>query len=226
MMPRFLPRRAATAFDAWATTYEEDARGMIERRGYTYRRLAYEVLCNLRVGQGARVLEVGTGPGTLGVELLAEHPSVELWGVDISHEMAARAADRGVYRGVGRATFGELPFPNQTFDGLLSTFVLHSVKDQARAFLEVQRVLKTGARAVFVDLCPVARDHVVALALGFFHSISRERGAVGRYRPVEQYLRIALEAGLFIRTVEPIGHPRKYMHFLWTVENPKREGLT
>src|SRR5262249_22968549 len=83
-----------------------------------YRRVAADTAAVAR--QGAAVLDVGTGPGVLLVELAARRPDLRLTGVDLSADMIAAAtrnltevADRA------RAHVGDvtsLPFEEQSFD--------------------------------------------------------------------------------------------------------------
>jgi len=49
----------------------------------------------------------------------------------------------------GRAE--SLPFPDASFDAVVSTLVFCSVQDQARALTEVARVLRPGGKFLFVE---------------------------------------------------------------------------
>jgi ubiquinone/menaquinone biosynthesis C-methylase UbiE len=44
-----------------------------------------------------------------------------------------------------------LPFPEKTFDSVVSTLVFCSVKDQARSLAEIQRVLKPGGALLMLE---------------------------------------------------------------------------
>lgn len=50
-----------------------------------------------------------------------------------------------------QAPLEQLPFENTSFDCILSIDVLCSVQDQQKALLEVNRVLKAGGTAIFVE---------------------------------------------------------------------------
>jgi SAM-dependent methyltransferase len=45
----------------------------------------------------------------------------------------------------------ELPFPDESFDAVVDTLVLCSVRDLPRALAEIRRVLRPGGRFVFVE---------------------------------------------------------------------------
>lgn len=97
---------------------------------------------------GARILELGCGPGNLWAENLDRMP--ERWSVtltDVSSGMVREARDRlGSDR---RFAFRivdaqEVPFEDQSFDAVVANHMLYHVQDRARAFSEISRVLKPG----------------------------------------------------------------------------------
>jgi ubiquinone/menaquinone biosynthesis C-methylase UbiE len=220
LLSRFWTRTPA-AFDHWAATYEREAAAMIESRGYSYCWLGSEITNALGVAAEALVLEVGTGPGNLGVHVAEAARQVSILGVDISLEMISLAKSRGVYGCVARASFEHLPFETDEFDGLFSAFVLHSVRRQVHALSEVRRVVKPGGPVVLIDLCPARGRQLAAAAAGFLHSLNREHGAPAIYRPVEAYVRMALEVGFEIAGLRPLGRPRAYQHYMLTMRNTK-----
>ncbi len=50
-----------------------------------------------------------------------------------------------------RAGAGELPFPDASFDTVISTLVLCTVPDTSRALAEIHRVLAPGGRLLFLE---------------------------------------------------------------------------
>jgi len=112
------------------------------------------------VAAGAgRILDLGTGTGTLGLAAVQRWPTVRVTGIDVSTEMAHAAtleADRRL-RGADRARFesvvgyaDELPFEDAGFDVVVSSFVLQLVPSRARALREARRVLRPGGRIAYV----------------------------------------------------------------------------
>src|SRR6266545_2133551 len=79
----------------------------------------------------ARVLEVGSGPGRLAAKLATLAPEVRVTGLDIAPDMVARANALAARSGVtDRVSFrvgdvAALPFPDASFDVVVSTFSLH-----------------------------------------------------------------------------------------------------
>lgn len=112
-----------------------------------------------RVGVGESVLDVGCGTGGLA---LAAKDRVGSGGhvcaVDASPEMVARARRKAARAGVDvrfdTAVVESLPFPDATFDVVLSSLMLHHLTDEGRreGIGEVGRVLKPGGRWLAVDI--------------------------------------------------------------------------
>lgn len=98
----------------------------------------------------ARVLDVGTGSGTLALGVLERWPHVSVVGVDSSAGMLDVARDRTRQRlgrladrlTLVRASAGNLPVEDASFDLVVSSFVLQLVPDRRAALLESRRVLR------------------------------------------------------------------------------------
>jgi SAM-dependent methyltransferase len=104
------------------------------------------------------VLDIGSGPGVLAVELGHLAPSIRITGVDIDPAMVARASSRAARSGLdGRISFqagdvAGLPFPDASFDVVTSTFSVHHWTDAPAGFAEIRRVLRPGGWAIIYDL--------------------------------------------------------------------------
>lgn len=96
-----------------------------------------------------RVLDVGCGTGYLGLGLAAAGRAGEVHLSDIAPGMLARAAENAARLGVDaalvRATATELPYPDATFDAVVTRGVLHHLHDPVAALREWRRVARPGA---------------------------------------------------------------------------------
>jgi ubiquinone/menaquinone biosynthesis C-methylase UbiE len=107
---------------------------------------------------GEQVLDVGCGTGTLALEVQRRVGSAgRVIGIDPGEEQIARARAKAARRHLPIefqiGVIEQLAFPDQTFDVVLSTLMMHhlpvSLKRQGLA--EIARVLKSGGRLVIAD---------------------------------------------------------------------------
>ena len=111
------------------------------------------------LGPGDSVLDVGCGTGALAMAARARVGSGgRVCGVDPSSQMVARArrkaAKAGVDVGFETAAVQALPFPDATFDAVLSSLMLHHLTEEGRrqGVGEIARVLKPGGKFLAVDI--------------------------------------------------------------------------
>ena len=106
-----------------------------------------------------RLLDVGTGTGTLAIAALERWPALEVTGVDPSGgmlELARDAARERLPRGDAERYVtetgwaDELPFEDGAFDLAVSSFVLQLVPDRGAALREVRRVLRPAGTFAWV----------------------------------------------------------------------------
>lgn len=114
-----------------------------------------------------RILDLGCGTGDLALEVLRQCPEAAVVGVDPAEEMLAAAREKVAAVGreedvslqVGDAT--SLAFADDSFDGVMSAFVLRNLADRPGAFAEMGRTLRPGGRVVHAEAteptCPVLR---------------------------------------------------------------------
>ena len=126
----------------FAATYDRAMRG-VEEAGLREHRRAI-------VGRArGRVLEIGAGTGH---NLDHYGPEVdELVLTEPEEPMARRLRERVTRGEVVEAPAGDLPFPDGSFDAVVSTLVLCTVPDQERAIAEIRRVLKPGGQLLFIE---------------------------------------------------------------------------
>jgi ubiquinone/menaquinone biosynthesis C-methylase UbiE len=132
----------------------------------------------LNVQDGESVLDVGTGPGGPTRHLAAATPSGWTEGVDRTPAMVRRARRRLAslpHRryGLRRAEATALPYPDDAFDALFSSYVLDvlSPSDRSVALSEMRRVLRSAGRLVLVYMAPPQ------------HTADRLWAALGRHCP-------------------------------------------
>jgi ubiquinone/menaquinone biosynthesis C-methylase UbiE len=103
-------------------------------------------------------LEIGPGPGYLGLEWLKKTERTNLKGLDISADMISiaerNAKDYGLSERVEyvHGNGNKVPFDNEKFDAVFTNGSLHEWSEPENTFSEMWRVLKKGGRFFISDL--------------------------------------------------------------------------
>ncbi len=174
-----------------ASSYEKATRLAID---LYYSKVAEEILSSFRQGL---MLDLGTGPGYLPIEILKRSSNIKIIGVDLSRRLIHMARENARSAGLSdRLSFefgnsSRLRFDEGEFDMVLSTGMLHSLKQPVKMFQEIYRVLKNGGEAWIYDPARVAfyidRDRWKAsLSLRDRFSLKLFR-ALGLLRPIKTY---------------------------------------
>src|SRR5215471_3304668 len=149
-----------------ARLYDLSAAMLLGGRRRAYRRL----LAAAGVARGGRALDVGCGPGYF-VRMLAEAvgPAGSVVGVDAAPEMteyASRRARRLPNCTFQPATAEALPFPDASFDVVVSSLVIHHLPDEGRltAVREMRRVLRPGGSLLLAEFSMPERGFWRAVA--------------------------------------------------------------
>jgi len=116
-----------------------------------------KALLDSGITQG-HTLEIGHGPGYLGLEWLKQTENTTLTGFDISPDMSALAQRNAQEYGMTARTeyrlgnCDRLSFDDYTFDAVFTNGSLHEWVNPQAAFDEIWRVLKPGGRYFISDL--------------------------------------------------------------------------
>ena len=111
-----------------------------------------------RLAPGERVLDLGSGAGTdslIAAQMVGEHGHVT--GIDMTPEMLAKARAAATEMGASNVEFVEseaerLPFPDESFDVVISNGVIDLIPDKDAVFAELFRVLAPGGHIQIADV--------------------------------------------------------------------------
>ena len=147
-----------------------------------------------------KVLDAGTGPGTLGREIARRQPRLQVYGIDLSEDMIRLAREHAkreqleerVHFAIGDVA--HLPYPDHYFDLVVSTISMHHWYELEQPLRDLYRVLRPGGRLWIYDFRLVKVQTVEkALANTPFVETSLEHTLVRtRFSPFALYRRFAL----------------------------------
>ncbi len=151
-----------------------------------------EVIHRATLPRRGVLLDLGAGTGDLAQEALRQYPDCRCVAADFTLEMMRfgrrrSGADRIAWVGADAL---HLPFPDQTFDAVVSGFLLRNLSDIRRGLREQYRVLKPGGRILTLDttrppqgvLSPFINFHLHKIIPALGEIISGEPDAY-RYLP-------------------------------------------
>jgi ubiquinone/menaquinone biosynthesis C-methylase UbiE len=118
------------------------------------RKIASDIAQKIESGT---ILDLGSGPGFLSIEIAKKSPNLRVCGIDLSRQMVTIAGRHA--KGVDNARFvfgnaARLPFKDNSTDLVITTGAMHHWKTPRLVLSECYRVLKPGQEAWIYDGCP------------------------------------------------------------------------
>lgn len=132
------------------------------------------------LGSTDRILEIGCGTGSLMLAVKRRSPNAQVVGLDpdpraleIARRKAARA---GVRMQLDRGFSDALPYPDASFDRVMSSFMLHHLDSRAKELTmrEAMRVLRPGGHLDVMDFA-----HSPSSRRRFLGHLARSRSQAG-----------------------------------------------
>ena len=145
---------------------------------------------------GGWLLDLGAGTGDLAREALRQQPAGHILAADFTLEMMRVGQERNhrlplppdlIVWSAADAT--RLPFPEESFEAVVSGFLLRNVNNVAGCLAEQYRVLKPGGRLVALDTTPPTRSPLAPLIRFHLHTVIPTLGRlIARQAEAYQYL--------------------------------------
>ena len=162
-----------------------------------------EVIRLAQLPAQGRLLDLGTGTGDLAREILRRHPEGRVVAADFTLEMMRVGQTRHVKERVQlemnwtTADALRLPFPSDSFDAVVSGFLMRNVSDVRHSLQEQYRLLKRGGRIVILDTTPPAESTWLPLIHFHLHTVIPTLGKwISGQAEAYQYLPDSTEAFL------------------------------
>ena len=121
------------------------------------RRFRQRLLDQASIADGMRVLDVGCGTGSQAIAVKRSKPGAVVVGLDGDPKVLARAREKAAGAQMqiefDQGLSYELPYPDQSFDRVLSSLVFHHLvrDDKRRTISEIRRVLKPKGELHMAD---------------------------------------------------------------------------
>ncbi|MCW5600404.1 class I SAM-dependent methyltransferase [Nitrosomonas sp.] len=109
------------------------------------------------IQSGQTVLDMGCGTGTLSLMIKQSQPNAKVHGLDIDPQILDMANKKvrqtGSHIDLQQGSATCLPYPNESFDHVFASLVLHHLtrQDKQQALKEAFRVLKAGGKLHVMD---------------------------------------------------------------------------
>ncbi|MHA7176780.1 ubiquinone/menaquinone biosynthesis methyltransferase [Arthrobacter sp. Sr24] len=156
----------------------------------SHKRWCKEVAESVTAAPGAKYLDLATGTGVIARAVRAQSPESAIIGADFSESMLDVA--RGVQDSSGIvwqfADAHELPFDNDTFDGVTHGYLLRNVSDLDKVLNEQFRVLKPGGVVSALESSPPSGILAPFIRVGMRVVIPTLGTVIGRDRDAYKYL--------------------------------------
>ena len=144
---------------------------------------------------GGVALDIATGTGDLALALIETTEVRRVFGIDFSEGMLAVGQRKLRDPGLGnRVSFvaGDalsLPFPDRTFDGVTSAFLLRNLADLRQGLAEMRRVVKPGGAVVALEIAQPTLPGFRQFFRWYFHGlVPWAGGIIGGDREAYSYL--------------------------------------
>ncbi len=112
--------------------------------------------------KGETILDIGSGFGSLTIELARNNPDSKVYGIDLHDSLTGQSQMNADVLGVSNVEFRTgsayaLPFEAGSMDVATCFLMLHHLEDIKFALFEIKRVLKNGGLLIAVE--PLAEHH-------------------------------------------------------------------
>lgn len=118
-------------------------------------------MAELASDRPVRVLDIGSGPGDLAIEVARRLPGASIVGVDLAPAMVDVATGNVLAARLGSrirfelADAARLPLDDSSVDLVVSSLSLHHWDQAPAVFAELHRVLRPGGSALIYDLAAI-----------------------------------------------------------------------
>jgi demethylmenaquinone methyltransferase/2-methoxy-6-polyprenyl-1,4-benzoquinol methylase len=223
-------------FDRIAARYDLLNRVMSLGMDRSWRNAAAKAL---KLKPGHRILDLATGTADLALTIASRDDTLNVVGVDPSTQMLdvgrckvnLSAYSRQIDLVLGDAQ--DLPFENDSFDGVCMAFGIRNVPNRPQALREMARVVRPGGRVCILELSEPGEGlmgglarfyvHVVVPRLGSWLSGEREyrylQQSIAAFPKAKDFAAVMGESGLEVLAIDKLGFGACHLFVATTKES-------
>jgi len=159
--------------------------------GWQDKRWRRTAVKQLQLPPSGRLLDIGSGNGQIIQEAARQYPDCQCVAADLTPAMMiiGQRKTLGSNTSWSTADSAYLPFPDGTFDGVISGFLVRNLEDIIQGLKDQYRVLKPGGRIAILDTSKPPK-HFLAPLIRFYMTriIPAIGGLITGYRDAYTYL--------------------------------------
>lgn len=130
-----------------------------------------EVIHRAELKSDSLLLDIGAGTGDLAREARQQQPNVKVFASDFTLEMMREGQKYDSFNNWSAADALTLPFQENTFDAVVSGFLVRNVSSVDQTLREQNRVLKAGGCIVILDTTRPRRNILTPLIWVHMHML-------------------------------------------------------
>ncbi len=133
---------------------------------FTDSNILEKIVAAVGPAKGMRLLDLGCGPGIVTAALAPR--AGEIMAYDVTPEMLEKARERCEKAGLKNVSFEQgraeqLPFEDESFDGVVTRLTIHHFPDPGRVMGEVVRITRKKGKVVVADSVSAENDEEAEL---------------------------------------------------------------